>query len=452
MVPCFQFDYLFLTKSGKILTRAELLEDSEEVALKILVAKDSWTKAVFAHVVDRKGVDEQKYIIDRLMEDLSWLGFSRVTLRSDNERSIVKVLKQALVTARVEVIDDDGDPPNQLTEEHSARYDSQSAGDIEVAVRDVKGILTSNKLCLEDRIKRRVPCDHVLLSWLVEHVAWILTTRRRGEDGLTAYQRCRGRDYTRRAIGFAEQVLYKLPKKGPNVSADLQGNWQLGTVLGYATTSSEYWVFDGSRPVLCRDIKRRPGSERWNAEAVAAVAVHRHDLHQPRAPKTMPVDDGAPPPQVARGRRVQRILLKRQDFVDHGLTEDCPKCDAAKKYGWGQWGSSNKNHSVQCRERIEAELQKTAEGRRRLAEAQLREDRWLARQVELGDQVDAPKTSSLRPRFPELGDHDAGSPGSGHPEEGEIADDRPFDGGAHGHEAPMTPPNNFSTVPSITAR
>ena len=66
MIPCFQFDYLFVTKTGKILTRDELLKNSEEVTLKILIAKDSWTKAVFAHVVDRKGVDEQNYISQRL--------------------------------------------------------------------------------------------------------------------------------------------------------------------------------------------------------------------------------------------------------------------------------------------------------------------------------------------------------------------------------------------------
>ena len=101
-----------MTKSGKILTREELLvDDSQEVSLKILVCKDSWTKAVFAHVVDKKALDEQNYVIDRLMEDLRWLGFSRISLRSDNENAIVQVLKRALVTARIEVLDDEGAPP-----------------------------------------------------------------------------------------------------------------------------------------------------------------------------------------------------------------------------------------------------------------------------------------------------------------------------------------------------
>ena len=101
-----------MTTGGKILTREELLVgDPQEVSLKILVCKDSWTKSVFAHVVDKKGLDEQNYVIDRLMEDLRWLGFSRISLRPDNENAIVQVLKRALVTARVEVLDDEGVPP-----------------------------------------------------------------------------------------------------------------------------------------------------------------------------------------------------------------------------------------------------------------------------------------------------------------------------------------------------
>ncbi len=171
---------MFVTKSGKILTREELLRDTEEITVRVIVAKDSWTKAIFAHVVDKKGLDEHTCVSDRLMEDLRWLGYSRVALRSDNERAIVKVLKQALITAKVQVVDDEGEPPEQVMQEHSAKYDSQSNGEIEVGVRDIRGILTANKLCLEERIGRRIPTDHVLLTWLVEFAAWVITTRRRG--------------------------------------------------------------------------------------------------------------------------------------------------------------------------------------------------------------------------------------------------------------------------------
>ena len=458
-VPCFQFDYMFVTRTGKLLTRHELLSDTDEVTLKILVAKDSYTKSLFAHVVDKKGLDENNYVIDRLMEDLRWLGYVRVALRSDNEPAIVQVLKKALVTAKVEVVDDEGEAPAQVMQEHSARYDSQSNGDIEVGVRDLKGILTANKLCLEERLGRRVPSDHMIMAWLVEHAAWIITTRRRGEDGLSAYQRVRGRDYLKREVGFGEMVMRKLPRKGPEVSADLQGGWQDGVVLGYSTTSHEYWVFANNQVVLCRDVKRRPGNVRWNADAVAAVNVHRHDLHKPKAVVAMPSVDVPDPQRIAPKRNVQRILLKRHDFVDFGLSESCPKCEDAQKYGWSSWGQSNKNHTEACRARIENELKQTADGKRRLDEARLREDRWLAKQVEMTDLArrdgggpqadDGDPHERLGSDYPVLGQP------AGHPEEGESSDLPPIPDWV-GRAQPSTPPNSIpsvsTTIASVTAR
>ena len=51
----FAFDYMFVTKD-KLIMREELTEEDEKkVLLKILVAKDSKSRAIFAHVVRRDG-------------------------------------------------------------------------------------------------------------------------------------------------------------------------------------------------------------------------------------------------------------------------------------------------------------------------------------------------------------------------------------------------------------
>ena len=57
-VCVFSFDYLFLDKAGKVLTRKEVME-GKDVDLKILVAKDSRAKTTFMHVVPQKGVDPE---------------------------------------------------------------------------------------------------------------------------------------------------------------------------------------------------------------------------------------------------------------------------------------------------------------------------------------------------------------------------------------------------------
>ena len=83
------------------------------MSLTLLVAKDSLGKAVFAHVVPQKGVDPAHYSVDALIKDIAWLGYTRLSLRSDNEPAILQLLKHALTEARLQIENLD-----QLQEEH----------------------------------------------------------------------------------------------------------------------------------------------------------------------------------------------------------------------------------------------------------------------------------------------------------------------------------------------
>ena len=186
-VPVVSFDYLFVNK-GQILRRSEM-ETSEDVEsmLKILVVKCSHSKAIFGHVVEKKGADTGGYAITRLVEDIRWLGHTKLALKADNERAIVKLLKEALRAAKAEIRDIE-----QLQEEFPSPYDSQSNGDIENAVRNFQGLMRTMKLGLERRLNATIPHTHSLMSWLAEHVAWTMTTRHKGSDGKTAYERVKG--------------------------------------------------------------------------------------------------------------------------------------------------------------------------------------------------------------------------------------------------------------------
>ena len=99
-MPVVSFDYMFVT-NGRVLRREELDKVGEDsVDLKILVVKASKSKTMFAHVVDKEGTDASGYAVTRVVEDLSWLGRTKVTLKADNERAIVKLLKEALRAAK----------------------------------------------------------------------------------------------------------------------------------------------------------------------------------------------------------------------------------------------------------------------------------------------------------------------------------------------------------------
>ena len=141
-IPIIGFDYLFVTERG-VLTREEMEADvSQRAVLKILVVKDLQSKAIFAHTVTQKGVDAEGYAVVRLVEDIKWLGYTKVILKSDNERAIVKLLQESLRRIKTEVMD-------QVAKEHPPSYDSRSNGSIENAVKQAQGHLRTTKFSLE---------------------------------------------------------------------------------------------------------------------------------------------------------------------------------------------------------------------------------------------------------------------------------------------------------------
>ena len=102
-IPIVAFDYMFILKE-KIAMRHELTEEElANVQVKVLVVKDTLSRSIFAHVVKRKGVEEDGYSVKRLTEDIAWLGYTKVILKSDGERAIVRLLKEALRTIKTEV-------------------------------------------------------------------------------------------------------------------------------------------------------------------------------------------------------------------------------------------------------------------------------------------------------------------------------------------------------------
>ncbi len=247
MIPIVAFDYLFIVERGVV--RREELQDgeAERALLKILVVKDLRSKAVFAHAVPQNGVDADGYAVLRLIEDIRWLGYTKVILKAGNERAIVRLLHESLKRIKTEAME-------QVGQEHPPSYDSRSNGAIENAVRQVQGHLRTLKLSLEKRVEGVIPVTHETMSWMVEHVAWLLTVRLRGLDGRTAYHRVRGRNFGKRLLEFGERCLYKLPMKGPrhDERGKLAERWRRGIFLGFARQSCEYVLWDDGRIVKSR--------------------------------------------------------------------------------------------------------------------------------------------------------------------------------------------------------
>ena len=162
------------------------------------------------HVVPQKGEDENNYTVGLIVQALQWLGHTRLIIKNDGEPAIQAVARKAVELAKVRLED-----AEQISKETSHAYDSQSNGGTEVGIRNIRCIFRTSKLCFESRIGKFVPIDHAVIPWLMEHVCLVLNVTARGADGLTAWQRVRGRPFRQYLINFGENILLKYPAKGP---------------------------------------------------------------------------------------------------------------------------------------------------------------------------------------------------------------------------------------------
>ena len=142
------------------------------------------------HVVPSKGTTTtDKFAAERIVEDIVYLGHSRVILRSDNEPALVQLVGDALKGLRVQRLD-------SAVAEGSVPYDPQTAGAAEVAVRNMKSQVKAMHLTLHRFLAKHVPIGHPLIAWLIEYPSFVRITGAVGRDGKTAYNRIRGANHT----------------------------------------------------------------------------------------------------------------------------------------------------------------------------------------------------------------------------------------------------------------
>jgi len=393
-VPVFGFDYFL---------GSEVSGDREDETVKILVAKCKMTKCIFAHGVPQKGIDPKLYAVERLKRDVLWLGHNKLILKSDNEAAILALFRNTFKALRIENVDN-------TQGGHSAAYDSSSNATTEAACRSVAGQIRTLRACIENRIKRKIPVTHCVFYSLIEHAAWLLTTRLCQSDGITAYKRLRGVNFNTRLLGFGELCLYKVPKKAPEFSLDgkLGSNWHDGIFLGYSRDSNEFvlWSTSAKKIVRARSVQRKSESARWNADALQEVNQRPQDflcraIAAPtgwREPNRGFVSRPAPEDEVPKTRQayIPDLTITVKDVEEHGPTElGCPRCDYitehgdARRYGYA--------HSKACRERSKTIFSQTAEGRERLR----RVDERLGRQLSPEEKDKSVDVSKVRPHVGE---------------------------------------------------
>ncbi len=177
LFPIVGVDYFYITKDAKFITKGESDGANLDGAIKCIIINDRMTKCIFAMVVPQKGVDEDRWVVKQVVSAIEWLGHPKLLIKSDQERSLVSLVKEALKDLKVKDI--------AASDEESAKYASQSNGATEAGVRIVRGSLRTLRLDLERRLGWQIPIEHPVMHWLLLHTSNMHNELKVGDDGCT---------------------------------------------------------------------------------------------------------------------------------------------------------------------------------------------------------------------------------------------------------------------------
>ena len=214
--------------------------------------------------------------------------------------------------------------------EHSAPYDPQTNGAAEAAVKSTKGSLRCHKLTLEKLAQVRVPASHPLLTWLARHVGFLRTTCVRGSDGMTAFERARGRPCRSEFYAFGEYCKYKCRSQEGRVPGTEQ-RWALGIWLGIEAESGQNVLYDCDAHTIrhARTVMHLPDAQKFGKEKLKAIKLTPWSGHRDADPAVSFRDPVRDQQQMApsEGAQVRPTpYLRMSDFegpTGLGFTEGC---------------------------------------------------------------------------------------------------------------------------------
>ena len=102
-----------------------------------------------------------------------------------------------------------------MVPEASAVGESKFNGKAETSVQKVEDLLSTYKSALGTSIDDRIPADHPVFAWMVEHTASIYNRLVCNDDGTTPYQNLHGQRYKGKLVEYWEGNFHFIPKAKP---------------------------------------------------------------------------------------------------------------------------------------------------------------------------------------------------------------------------------------------
>ena len=103
---------------------------------------------------------------------------------------------------------------------------------------------------------------HPIFAWLVEHAADVYNKNQKGDDGLTPYERLKGKPYPGETHEFGIMVRHRIP--GKTQGGDMSKRFLEGVYLGSRFESTEHIVAMAEGSVVkARTLVEFPAETQW---------------------------------------------------------------------------------------------------------------------------------------------------------------------------------------------
>jgi hypothetical protein len=270
-------------------------------------------------------------------------------------------------------------PESRSVTSHSGVGDSKGNGLAERAVQQVEEMVRVHKLAVEARIKEKLPVNHPMMGWLVEHAADLLNRYSVGQDGGTPYQRLKGRRFMGNMLEFGSPVMFRV--SGKVAGGIMQERWFPGVWVGKKLHTDEHMVMkeDG---LVVRSRAVRENSVELKLQDYDKLKSTPHD---PQGTIRSAIASSRPAVPIKEDKeeeleyRPRRAKLTQDIVQKYGYTAGCPKCRSLER---GEGANVAIGHSAKCRARLEERMQEDPLYKERLERAETRINENLARYVE----------------------------------------------------------------------
>ena len=156
-------DYCFFKEDASRLTDEHVNKEEAKVCLTDSVMKETMGDSVWAYAWNSKGVAEDPWIADQILDDLNTIGMAknRVIVKTDQEAAIVE-LQAEIARRRADI---------GTSLENSKVGDSNRNGKVERAIRDVKNMVRTLKSALPEKSGLTLTLDMNIVTWMVRHAS-----------------------------------------------------------------------------------------------------------------------------------------------------------------------------------------------------------------------------------------------------------------------------------------